>query len=70
MADAPYVGAHLRRNDWKWAHKDTISTLEDSVAAIAQVAKKRKLKHVFIATDIQVSRVLLACVHLSISPAV
>jgi hypothetical protein len=52
----PYLGAHLRRNDWKWAHKNTISTLEDSVKAIAKVAMEKGLKHIFIATDIQVQQ--------------
>jgi hypothetical protein len=51
---APYLGVHLRRNDWKWAHKNTMSTLEDSVKAIVAVAKERGITHVFIATDIQV----------------
>ena len=61
MGGKPYLGAHLRRNDWKWAHADTISTLEDSVAAIALIAKERKLEHVFIATDIQVSECDARC---------
>ena len=56
----PYLGVHLRRNDWVWAHGDTMPTVEASVQAVARVARdanagtgagELKIKTVFLATD-------------------
>lgn len=49
----PYIAMHLRRNDWKFAHKDTLSGLDEVVQVAAKAAETFGIKAVFVATDIQ-----------------
>ena len=50
----PYIGVHLRRNDWAFAHADTMPTVAATVAAIVKLARSvpgEPVKAVFLATD-------------------
>ena len=53
MQGKPYLGVHLRRNDWTFAHANTISDIDESIRALKSLAKEQGLEDVFIATDAQ-----------------
>ena len=37
----PYIGIHLRRNDWAFAHADTMPTVEATVAILRGLKERR-----------------------------
>merc|ERR1712096_306375 len=46
-----YIGCHLRRNDWNFAHPDTQSSIDDTDTALIKLAHDLSIDALFIATD-------------------
>eukprot|EP00042_Codosiga_hollandica_P022856 m.87126 g.87126 ORF g.87126 m.87126 type:complete len:305 (-) comp50958_c0_seq5:100-1014(-) len=47
----PYLGVHLRRSDFLYAHKDTLVSIEHAAQQMSALAKENEVKAVFLATD-------------------
>lgn len=47
----PYLGVHMRRGDFTYAHKETVPSIEELGGEIAKKLKEYKLKKVYLATD-------------------
>lgn len=47
----PYIGVHLRRKDYLYAHKEQVPTLKFAAKQIKTILKKYDLNKVFIASD-------------------
>ncbi|XP_060138459.1 GDP-fucose protein O-fucosyltransferase 2 isoform X2 [Zootoca vivipara] len=47
----PYLGAHLRRKDFIWGHRNDVPSIQGAVETIRSLLKLHKLQRVFVATD-------------------
>ncbi len=51
MIKKPYLGVHLRRGDFLYAHKDVLPQAQHSLAQMREFMTNYSLKAVFLATD-------------------
>ena len=47
----PYLGIHMRRGDFTYAHEETIPSIEEIGQHVAKLLKKYKLDTVYLSTD-------------------
>lgn len=47
----PYLGVHMRRGDFTFAHKETVPSIDELGQEISRKLKEYKLKVVYLATD-------------------
>ncbi|XP_006008222.1 GDP-fucose protein O-fucosyltransferase 2 [Latimeria chalumnae] len=47
----PYLGVHLRRNDFIWGHREDVPSIKGAVKKIKSLLEENKVEKVFVATD-------------------
>lgn len=47
----PFLGVHMRRADFTYAHKESVPSIEEMGEEIAKILKQYKLRKIYLATD-------------------